>query len=452
MRVINMQVGLVALLGCACVGSSASEDETGDTSETLGESETGGEGETGGEPDTDPLGLDDCPPFDASEPAPLPAAGWADLDDDHELMCALRALDAAVEGRRVLCLAENSHGVSQSYLWHALALRYLVHAHGVRTVAFEATRARGALWDDYAQTGDLAALDASFNLRTSLALSVETEWLVEALAAVSAELPAGERLRLTGYDVAVQPQIVRAALLDYVELVAPAERDAWAAMFPVPDGVGDFDWFAAGDAAAALLEQLEASADAYVAATDAASYDDALVDAAALRDGYYFRAYYTMGEFFVGNATFREPSMAVNVEHLLATLPADELLVIVGHNRHCARDWIAGYDVDDAPTPALGTYLAQAYADDYGVLAQAYAGGSYTRLSEGAFVTEPFETPTPLLEASIAESTDADALLVSALPEGSWELFQQSEIVVAEQFDQLLWLREVEGTSLREGG
>lgn len=441
-------LGVTLLIGCADPGT---DPETDTDTET--ETETDTDTDTDTEETGDPLGLDECPAFSPREPATLPVAGWDD-PNDPELACALRALDEHVAERSIYCLGENGHGISESTLWHLISIRYLVHTRGVRVIATESDRAGNRAWNDYLRSNDPADFDEGFaGVTNSLADTVEQEAFIQGLADIQAELPAGEELLLTGYDIAVQPQLVRAALLEFITEVAPTQYDAWAAAFVTfeDEDMGAVDWLAAGDAAAVLLAQIEDRADQYIAATDELRYEHALVDAANLRDGYYFIHHYRNGNYPAGNATFRETGMVRNAEWLRARTPADQPILLIGHNRHCARDWIVGANLDGVDVPAVGTHLADAYDADYQVIAQSYAGGTYTDRVDGVFETVPFDVPPTMLEAVIANATQADALLIGTMPTGSWQLWQQSEIVVAEQFDMMVWLRLVMATTMRGG-
>lgn len=431
---------------CLCLAVGCVDD--GGLDEGSEEAETG----ESGEEDGDPLGLGECPELSAMDPAALPVAGWEDLQDP-DLACALRALDALVAERSIVCLGENGHGVADSNLWHALVIRYLVHAHGARVVATESLRATTAPWNDYVQGGDPSLLEAGFEgLLNSLANTEENAAFVESMRTIGEELPEGETLKLTGYDVAVQPILARAAILEFLLDAAPELHDTWAEQLPTGKE-GDevvIDWLAAGDFADELLALLEDNAADYIAATDEQRHADAMVDAADLADGYRFLHWYRQDNFNVGNATYREPGMIRNVERMRAELPEDELLILVSHNRHCAREWIIGTDEQGQDSPALGNHLDKVFGDDYLLIAQAYEQGSYTRRTDGEFETVAFSANPAYLESVIGGATEEDVLLIDDLPGGIWEMWSQSPLDVSANFDALLWIRDVVGTTIRE--
>lgn len=449
---------LSTLMAILALGSGCSDESPSDGSPGSG----GGTAEepTPEPPAPDPLGLEDCSALDASLPSAhdLPVASWTNADE-HAVMCQLRVLDAVLASRSIICLGENDHGVSESSRYHTLLARYLVHQLGVRTISLETTYASAATWSGFIQTGDVGLLDAGFgDAQGSLANTRELQALIESLSAVAAELPPGETLTIDGFDIAVQPTMTRAAVLDFLLVAAPEEHDAWAAALVGLTAQADFE--VAANAADDLILELESNQDAYIAATDEASMTAALINAENLRDGYRFLAYYFAGDFWTGNATFREPGMIRNLERLRATLPEDEPLVVIAHNAHCAQSLTIGTTVDGDPSPAFGTHLATKLGDGYATVAQLYMEGDHLTLAQGSISAQPFAASSASLEAAIGETVSADALLVGTWNDGvttplvpldqEWLIQGPYEQVPAAQHDVLLWLRSVTASTLRD--
>lgn len=416
-----------------------------------------GHGGAGGTiPPPDPLDLGSCddPVGSLASSVELPALDW-DGGDEHAAHCAFRALDAALEGKRIVCSGENDHGVSQSSRWHAALARYLVHAANVRTIALEMDAASVAHWNRYLTSGDASDLAKGFEgSRGSLGDSVEMERLVEALREVQAELPEGERLRLTGYDVAVQPAPTIEALADFLERVEPEAVETWTSGWEVRDF---------GDAAAhaeLFLSELEQKRDAWIAATDEESWHAAWTNASNIHDGFRFLEEYARGQFGRGNSRYREPGMIRNAETLAARLGEGERLLLVGHNFHCARSMPASGAGSITESPALGTHLARSetWGSQYLVLGQLYLRGAHNSLTTAGIAASPFDSGASSLAGLLAESTEAPALLIGTdATEPRMDVSQDvrpfgthsAMLVPREQFDGFLWVREVEPTELR---
>ncbi len=386
------------------------------------------------------------------DPVELSPLAWGqDPSLTDEAICALRALDAEVEKSRLLCSSENDHGVAESSRWHALIARYAVLQQGVRVIALEAPGAMVSHWDRYLQTGDPFDLSKGFqDTQGSLGNIVEQERFIDELRAVNAELPAGESLRLVGFDIAVQPFLTRAALLEFVGIVEPNELSSWTTSLTTSD------WPAGASAAAALHTQVEDKKGAYVSATDAETWKLARRNAANLRDGFRFIELYTQGNFWVGNATYREPGMIRNVEELLADLPEGQRLLLIAHNRHCGRSESAGTTASGQDSPALGTHLATSAkwgGERYLVIGQMYERGA--RRVPQTLVTESFQAAPGTHEAFIGSITSANGLLVGG-GAGFGDLDKQKPMfqwpggtVPEQQFDAMIWLREVQATQIR---
>lgn len=392
------------------------------------------------------------PALSALEGAPMEAPSF-EPDSLRAATCAFRQLGEAVERSRVICSGENSHGAAESSRLHGLLARYLVLEQGVRVIAYEATEAGTAHWDRYIETGDEDALAAGYiDMARSLGDSEESEDLIRFLREVSLELPAGERIRLTGFDIAVQPGETRKSLLAYVETVAPDEVETWRS------ALASSDFQAVGDNAEALYEQLGAREADYVVASDRASWERARRDVLNLRDGARFLHYYYMNQFGAGNARYREPGMLRNIEDLLARTSESERVMLIAHNDHCSRDMTIGTDTSGVAAPSFGTQLAQSaeWGDRYLVVAQLYASGSFMNAGVSGYAPYTFEAGEGTLESAIGELVSSDALLLdvdttridmsAAYPRN---IYMFPQFTPADEHDALLWLREVTPTTLR---
>ena len=438
-------LALLATLVCAPLAGCQDDSPSNVGGQAAGGA---GEGGAGGEV-SDTLNLASCAGEAAAlgDPLALPAIDWAADDGIAQATCALRALDAAIEPARVICLGENAHGVSQSSRWHSVVSRYLIHRWNVRTIAHELPGASSDAWGRFVATGEPAELENGFaDSAGSLADSVELERLVQAFRDVQLELGEGQTIAITGFDVAVQDKSTRASLVAYLEQANPSGAAAHESALTTGD------YLERADAADAIANEIDDNADAYAALTDAVSTRLARRDALNLADGYRFLDRYSAGDFWVGNKRYREPGMIRNIGSLIAELPADERLLLISHNGHCGRDMSAsGIPAQAATWPAFGTHYATELGAAYFVLGQVYGGG--TQLMIGG-TEEPIDVAIDSLEELLNGAIEGPASLFATSTDAfdlsqSYDMENMSAVVPSEQFDALLYLRAVEPITLR---
>ncbi len=435
----------LVLLGAACSDA--------ETTGTGGSDGTGAAGGAGGSPQAvDPLGLDQCEGDAAplSAPVDLPAMNW-DTTDASQAYCALRALDETLAGKRILCSGEGDHGVSQSSRWHFLLARYLVHRWNVRVVAYEIPGADMEPWNRYMTSGDPADLEAGFvGSSGTLAGTVDAQLLVEAFREVQLELAEGDRLSLVGFDISVQTKSTLAALDAFLQIVEPAEAEA------LMDGVRSGTYAERAAAAGALHARIVDNEAAYVAATDQDRWRDARRDAKNLEDGCNFLIHYQAGDFGTGNALYREPGLIRNMEEIAALTPPEQRVFMISHNFHCAKSMPASGAATIEESPALGTHLAMSdtWGPVYAVVGQHYRGGAHLTFQG----EDTFESGSLTLDYQVGDMTQAPALMVAT--SSTWMDFTKSWKVMAngqsggsilpdDQYDVLLWLREVTASTPR---
>jgi erythromycin esterase-like protein len=445
----------IALLTAALAALGCNDDDTDSVADGAGGSNpSGGAGGEGGDGDgvPDPLGLDRCESAvgSMSMPVELPVVGSSSTDT-LAVSCALRALDAELAQKRILCSGEGNHGVSESTRWHALLTRYLVHRWNVRVIAYEMTGADVEGWNRYLASGDEADLESGFvGSAGTLAGTVEVEDLVRTLRDVQLELPEGERLSLVGFDISVQTKATLDALQAFLTIVEPGDVDA--IMTELKTGADEERAAAAGELHARIVRN-EA---AYVAATDETRWKAARRDAKNLEDGYRFLFHYEQGDFGTGNALYREPGLIRNMEQIAADTPSDQRVVMISHDFHCAKKMPASgaETIDESPTVGTHLALSPTWGPGYFVVGQHYHHGEHLTFSG----TADFEAGTTMLESEIANTTESQALLVSTA--STWINFKKNwpvmangvfagAIVPSKQYDALIWLRETTAATPR---
>lgn len=325
--------------------------------------------------------------------------------------------------------------------------RYLVHRWNVRTIAYEAPGASTDAWGRYVVSGDEEELENGFaDSKSSLGDSVEQENLVQAIRDVQLELPEGEAIRLTGFDVAVQDKATRASLIAYLEVADPEGAEAHES------ALGSGAYLDRAEAADAVASDIEDNASAYAGLTSEDATKAALRDALNLADGYRFLDRYTAGDFWDGNKRFREPGMIRNIGTLVSELPAGERMILISHNGHCGRDMSSSGIPSQASTwPAFGTHYAAELGADYYVLGQVYGEGKQLTINgTKQSIAHPSGSLEDLLNDIITGPASVFATSTGAFDlSQSYDMENMSAVVPADQFDGLLYVREVTPITLR---
>lgn len=357
--------------------------------------------------------------------------------DPATTACAIRALDPLVADASVVCLAESSHGTTQSPQMHALLLQHLVVDLGFRTVLFEHSDADLRALGGFVNDGDEAALATYLGrVKGTLASTEDASQMIRALATARAMLPAGERIRMGGIDVAIVQGATREALVTYLEKVAPDSAVEWEAKLKTTD-------HAAGESHSKELMALLASARSdYVARSSEAEYELATHDAESLAEGFAFLRLYAANQFIDGNADIRDPAMARNV---LRQTEAGGKVAILAHFGHCAKNFPSQGKSEADGKFAFGKAVTTALGARYRVLAHLYGSGS-ERASSGKETS--YKTSKGSLDAAL-DAVDASPLMLypthGAVPidlDRRWPLTRmpEAEVVLAEQADALLYI------------
>jgi erythromycin esterase-like protein len=407
----------------------------------------GGAGGAGAEAPADPLGLAQCEeaPAPFGEPASLPSIDWQ-VPDDTALMCSLRTLDAVVEPAKVICLGENSHGVSESSRWHAAVVRYLVHRWNAREISLEIPSASVDHWERFVNDGDPADLEAGFDTQGTLADTVEMELEIQALRNIRLELGQSASLRVSGFDIAIQSQLTIDHLLGFLQQVDPGQTAAAQSSLTT----GSYD--SRAEAADGLALRIEQNATEYAAATTAAAVELGVRDARNLADGFRFVAIYNKGQYDVANKLHREPGLIRNLTTRIGRLAEGERLVVISHNGHCGRAMSASQNPSEyLDYPSLGAHFSSALGSELVVIGQVYGDGQQLLIDHS---TNPINPSIGYLEFLLNGNISGDVALFSTNATfvdltNEYDMWNIDPIVPAEQFDAMLYVRTVSPTTLR---
>lgn len=369
------------------------------------------------------------------EGVPLPS-----LDDEDEWSCALQGFEAPA---RITCLGENDHGVAESWAVHGLLTAHFAATSGLDAVVLETGGSVGDRFDDFVRTGDEDALQAGMSaLRGTLGGSTALEAFIRRLRDLAEA--SGEPLHVIGMDIAIRPAIAIADLQGFLETAELTVTDSELCLDDRPD-----DRLTAAEACDAIVSAIESDRSGLEEQVGALETERGLRNARNMAAGQRFLFHYEDDDFSAGSAV-REPAMVAN---LLDVVGDENRAVVIGHNEHCGRGALVGRDpVTGEEVLSLGTFIDEAYPDEFAVIGQLYRAGERTDFRTGR--TAPYPDTAFLLEGSFDPLTDAPAFLVSTestridftvVARTGWT----TAFVPVERLDAIVWIHQVTATELR---
>ena len=318
---------------------------------------------------------------------PLPETGALTPRDLPE------GLRSRLEAASVVGLGESSHGTQEFYDLRARLTRLLVEAFGVRAVGFEAPFHPFCRIDDRVAAGSgevrpiLAGLDGYRPMRAE-PLAELFEWL----RSFNASRPAGDRVRVYGYDMTV----IRDAAVGiepYLDAVGadvdPSLREALGRMTAGYDSEEERRAVLAATRAAteSLEPMVEANEAAWVEAESRREYER-VRHRLDLLEG-QLEAHARDHE---GRMALRDRTMADTVEWIAGRSTGP--VALWGHNGHLnrARHVLEEWDVD---VPSMGEQLDAALGEGYCPVGLETGGGRVAATDFAAGETAEYPIPDP---------------------------------------------------------
>ncbi len=290
-------------------------------------------------------------------------------------------------------LGEATHGTHEFVTLRDGLVRSLVADHGFRLLALEVGFAESLALDRYVREGDGDPEAALCDLGLWVWATEELRALLEWLRSFNEGRPAGDRVRVLGFD-APSVSAPAAGLREYLDRVAPgtlaevregldllADGDVRAVPFPlaaehVP---------VAEETVSALESRFDAREAEWVGLSGAEPYRLARGHLRTLDDAVTFAAESHRTDAPWGARDVRDERMADRVRWLLDLAGADRALVWA-HNGHLFRGRTDGPWEDYTP---MGRHLHGRFGDDYRVVATGFDRGSFRAFEDPEAVDRP---------------------------------------------------------------
>ena len=334
-------------------------------------------------PDDDHVSGNDFVGWVRENAIPLDTLDWQSAD-----LTSLSVLDRLLEGKRMVFLGEPDHYVREKYDFQLIFIRYLFE-RGWRHIGMEMGRADGRRIDRYLETGDIAWLDrvASYGYKgderanrkdipkglvpkksdRSFVKNIHDGqyWFQKQLRSLNETLPPGKpRLRWFGFDADLRPG---GAYVDAEELLKPHQSEPLAQeilkRLARPEKElrpGEIkrlkDLLSFLECEEAGVRDLLGKADAVELGRTLRCLVDGLAFIEAGRKG-------PMSDEWLPAMGQREETMFRQMDDVLADLPPDEKIILLGGFMHLSKnsDALQFGAIDDpfaSPMwPSIGDYL-----------------------------------------------------------------------------------------------
>lgn len=339
-----------------------------------------------------------------------------------------------VAGKRFVYLGEPDHYIHEKYTFR-LAFLETLHGLGWRRLGMEMGRADGLRFDRFLESGDerdlgRIALYAQAGSRAAdsdrggfFGMEFEYARRVRGIGG------GAERLHYFGFDLDLVPgkglEDARGRLAD-VPGVGELDlllREAWAETDPLPMLLE-------------LLAEVQEPDSELVASLDGERRRELALDLWALTQSLIFTREVNLfggdlGDDFLRRSldgfAQRERGMFGIMDGLLDGLPADERIVLTGHNMHLSRDgsgarWSEmGSEVTIPLWPTIGAHLARAHPDEVFAIWLVYDQGQHLDVEDG-YVASDVPSVPGTLESLLARRFDRPVFLPLASddPRSRW--------------------------------
>ncbi len=336
------------------------------------------------------------------------AIPFASLDPSAD-MAELQPLKNVIGNARIVGLGEGTHGTSEFFRMKSRLVSFLAQEMGFTIFAIEANMPESYRLNEYVLTGrgdprELLKGMYFWTWNTQEVLDM-VEWMRQFNASGRG------RVQFLGFDM----QYADVAMEYVIRFVRQADPNLLSSVTSTYSSIAA----ALGNASAAqdIVNQLQANRDRYLQTMPAGEVDWAIQNARIVEQATELKSN--------SNGTFRDSSMAANIEWIAAQAPPGSRMVLWAHNYHISKQ-----------PGAMGAALAQFYGSDYVALGFAFHSGTYRASSNtGLGVFNAFDsyvgtaeyyfhqtgTPRQILDLRLASQSD---------PASSW-LFS------------LLWFRSI---------
>jgi erythromycin esterase-like protein len=351
------------------------------------------------------------------------------LDSQEFDMGCLSFLDPLLEGKRIVFLGEPDHYIHEKYDYRLIFIKYL-YQKGWRHIGMEMGRSDGRRVDRFLESGDKTHLnrlglygyrgdirhdrDDFVNLSPGLkqqrfwdSFLGEEYWFLQQLYLLGSTSESGlSRISWFGYDVDTWPG---GGYADARELTAearehPVVRNLWAKLARVEGETRGEEVIRLEEALKFLKDEQSAVMES-IGQTKGNELERTIH---CLLDSLAFLTAAWEGRnadtWIPANAN-REKTMFRQVDDIIAGLPSDQQIILLGHNMHLSKDHTTvGYPSFYPMWETLGSYLTAKYPDEVLSIWMLYDRGHHATLSREDKVFEDVQSHPWRIERHLAQA------------------------------------------------
>lgn len=282
----------------------------------------------------------------------------------------LEPLKRIVGNAHIVGLGEGTHGTSEFFRMKSRLVSFLAQEMGFTIFAIEANMPEAYLLNDYVLTGrgdpkELLNGMYFWTWNTQEVLDM-VEWMRQYNASGKGTI------QFLGFDMQT-PGVAMDYVLRFVRQADPGLLPTVNSSYSLVNALGPFPIATASDqaqfqaaqaAAQSVLDQLQANRAQYLQRMSSTEVDWAIQNARIVEQAVQLGA--------TSDTTFRDASMAANIEWIAAHAPPGARIVLWAHNLHINKE-----------PAAMGGALAQYFGPDYVAFGQAFHLGTYRAVGIG---------------------------------------------------------------------
>jgi erythromycin esterase len=321
----------------------------------------------------------------------------------------LEPLKQIIGNAHIVGLGEGTHGTSEFFRMKSRLVSFLAQEMGFTIFAMEANMPEAYLMNDYVLTG---RGDPTELLKGMYFWTWNTQEVLDMVQWMRQYNASGKGIiQFLGFDMQT-PGVAMDYVLRFVRQADPGLLATVNSNYSLVSALPFYGYATASNyaqyqaaqaAAQSVLDQLQANRDKYLQEMSATEVEWAIQNARVVEQAVQFEA--------TGDTTFRDASMAANIEWIAAQAPPGARIVLWAHNLHIYKE-----------PGAMGGALAQYFGPDYVAFGQTLHSGTYRAVgSSGGLATFPaldsfpgsaeyffHETGTPqqILDLRLASAND----------------------------------------------
>ncbi len=276
----------------------------------------------------------------------------------------LEPLENIIGNAHIVGLGEGTHGTSEFFRMKARLVSFLVEEMGFTIFAIEANMPEAYRMNDYVLTG---RGDPTELLKGMYFWTWNTQEVLDMVMWMRQYNASGKgTIQFLGFDMQ-SPSVAMDYVVRFVRQADPgllsAVNSSYNLLIPLSFSAGATassraQYQAAQAAAQSVLDRLQANRGKYLQQMSATEVDWAIQNARIVEQAVQFAT--------TGDDTFRDASMAANIEWIAAQAPPGARIVLWAHDGHINKE-----------PAAMGGALAKYFGQDFVTFGQAFHSGTY---------------------------------------------------------------------------